>query len=650
MSGQGPPSIYEFGGFELDVTQRLLRSKEGRPVPLTPRVFEALSYLVAHNGQLIEKSALLEAVWPRVVVEEGSLSQAIYELRRALGERPDEHRFIVTVPGRGYQFVAEVTHRERPSTNMAEAQPPGVAPQLATRHEAASRPHLRYVVAAFAIAAGIMVAWYVIDTRPFGPSARQMGIAPTNVASVAVLPFVDLSPQRDQQHLSEGLSEELIHLLAQNPSLRVLPRTSSFSFKSQPFDVPKIASKLGATHIIEGSVRKGSERVRIAVKLIDAATSSHVWSQTYDRNVEDAIAIQQEIASAVATALNAALARDGPAKATTANLRAYEHFLLARFFFARRQLGDLRRAEQEYRRALELDPAFARAWVGLSGVYYVSLDRYVDFGMSRAQALERMRDAVDRALELDPKLAEAHVRRAMYQLEAGDREGGGEHARRAAALEPNNPVVLFWLSEIALSEGRLEDAVEFQSGAVRHDPLAPVPRANLGTILYFAGRFDEAEPELRRALQIAGAPDAAWGNPNDPSSAAGISLAKVLIAQRRYDEAFNLIQSWPPGQLRDSCLAQVHHARGEDREADAALKRLVASATAEPHWIAETYAHRGEVDQAFRWLTIAADRSRERHDGRQTWRMDIRYSPFVTSLHRDRRWKAWLAERDSYGR
>ena len=677
MSGQVSTSIYEFGDFELDATQRLLRSKEGRPVPLTPRVFETLLYLVGHAGQLIEKSALMEAIWPRVVVEEGSLSQAIYELRRALGERPDEHRFIVTVPGRGYQFVADVVRRERASATMTRTQPPEVAPQpsmaagpsaqddsLPQRstedipaanplarpawkvRQAISPAHILYFVTAFALAAGAMAVWHVVGTRAFDPSTGQPGVAQAAMATVAVLPFVDLSHQQDQQYLSEGLSEELIHALAQNSSLRVLARTSSFSFKGRDVDIATIAGKLGATHVIEGSVRKSSGRVRVAVHLIDGATSFRIWSQTYDRNLEDALAIQHEIASSIATALKLTLTGDQLAKAATTDPRAYEHFLLANFFFSRRQLGDVRQAEQAYRRAIELDPSFARAWAGLSGAYYISADRFDDLGLSRDEALERMRDAAERALALDPNLAVGHVRRAMHRFETGDRDGSREQARRAAALEPNNPLVLGWLANIALSEGRLDDAIDFLRRTTRNDPLTPAPRANLGTFLYFAGRFDEATTELRTALQLAGTPDGAWGNPNNPASDAALSLAKALTALRRFDEALALTQSWPEGQFRDNCLALVHYARGNRVEADAALRRLVASESTDPHWVAETYAHRGDIDEAFRWMTSAAERSRERHEAWQAWRMDIRYSPFVTSLHRDRRWKAWLAEKE----
>ena len=317
---------------------------------------------------------------------------------------------------------------------------------------------------------------------------------------------------------------------------------------------------------------------------------------------------------------------------------------MARFFFNRRQAGDIIAARDGYERSLELDRNFAPAWAGLAGVYFLSVWND-ELGLSRDEALARMRDAAEQSLALDPNLAVAHLRLSAHRLLTGDQEGAREHERHAAALDPENAMVLSGLAGNALMEGRLEDAIKFQERAVLRDPVDLVARANLGTLLYFAGRLDDATKELRTVLQATGTPDVtAWKNPDSPANAASISLAKTLIAARQFDQALALIQSWPEGQYRDQCLALVHHTLGNTSEADAALERLVASTATDPHWVAETYAQRGEIDQAFRWLASAAERSREERDPVQLWRLDIRYSPFVTSLHRDQRWKAWLGE------
>jgi Tfp pilus assembly protein PilF len=425
--------------------------------------------------------------------------------------------------------------------------------------------------------------------------------------------------------------------------LRVLARTSSFSFQNRDVDTVTIARALGATHVLTGSLRKSDDGLSITAQLVGGAATSPAWRKTYDRRREDAAAILVEIATEVAAALNSTVAGNRIDNSTAADPRAYEHFLLARFFFNRRQSGDISQAESAYRRSLQFDSTAARTWAGLAGVYYLSLWNN-ELGLSRDETLERMRDAADQALTLDPNVAEAHLRLSAHRLLTGDRHGAREHERRAAELEPDNPMVLSGLAGDALAEGRPNDAIAFQRRAVLRDPMNLVARANLGTILYFAGRPDEAAAELRTVLQFTGTPDAAWQNPDSPASAAAISLAKVLIVTRRFDEALTLIQSWPMGQYRDQCLALVYHALGNIGESNAALERLATSQTTEPHWVAEAYAQRGEVDQAFRWIASAAARSRESGDPVHLWRLDIRYSPFVASLHRDRRWKAWLAE------
>jgi TolB-like protein/DNA-binding winged helix-turn-helix (wHTH) protein/Tfp pilus assembly protein PilF len=671
--------IYEFGDFHLDPVQRLLRSRvDGRVVQLMPRVFEMLLYLVEHPGQLLEKSTLMKAVWPNVVVEEGNLTQAIHELRRALEERPGDHRFIVTVPGRGYSFVADVALRSRPphdlgptkttqaaigstaiaaSAAAAPGEPSvevGSAPTettsvgldpLQVRVGNRSRHVLWPSMAVLVLALGIYAVWLLVGTG--ADPSRNPVAERTSPASIAVLSFTDLSPGRDQGYFSDGLSEELIHLLAHTASLRVIARTSSFSFKHKDVDVATIARQLGVTHVLEGSVRRAGNRVRISVQLIDGASSLHVWSQTYDQNVDDIIAVQREIATSVASALKATLAGAKVAATTPVptDLRVYEQFLRARFLYYRRHSGDIKEAEAVYRLALETDPTFARAWAGLSAVYLVeAAGETNELGLSRDVALARARDAAEGALKLAPDLAEAHVRFATYRFETGDRAGAREQIYRAAALEPDNPLVLGILAGIAVREGRLEDAIDQMRQAVVRDPLALAFRYALGVHLFYAARFGEARTELQRSLQLGGPPAAA---PSDRMNAqVAHDIAQTLIAENRHDEALALIQSWPEGAYRDHGFALVEHARGNRIEADKAVQRLIAAAERPHHvaMVAEIYANRGDVDQAYKWLTKAAERSRQQQDVWQDWRLDIRYSPFVGALHQDPRWKAWLAE------
>jgi TolB-like protein/Tfp pilus assembly protein PilF len=451
---------------------------------------------------------------------------------------------------------------------------------------------------------------------PVDPSPAQ-----ADQKSIAVLPFTDLSPEQDQQYFADGLAEELLNILAQSRRLRVIARTSSFSFKGENVDIPTVASKLNVTHVLEGSVRKSGDQVRITVQLIDTATSSHLWSQTYDRELDDIFEVQGDIAATVADALRVALGGDNR-PGIPGNAQAYESFLRAKFFFQRRAPGDLALARQYYEQALDTDPDFARAWAGLAGVFWIQT---VDGVLERDTGLEKLRDAAERALSLDPELAEAHLRLKNYLWAVGDSNAAREHQSRAAALEPSNPLLLGFRAGAAAANGRWEEAIELQRRAVAADPLIALNRDNLAFFLLFAGRLEEATDESSKATEL------------DPSRPDDI-LALVLISRRQFDEALRLVREWPESADRTQYLAFVYHGLGRKADADRQLENLVASHGAgEPFRVAEVYAFRGETEEAFRWLQATARLAPERRPS------VARFSPFLRPLHTDARWDAWDA-------
>jgi TolB-like protein/tetratricopeptide (TPR) repeat protein len=593
MPAPQPHLIYEFGDFELDALRHVLLSRaDGQQVNITGRVLEALVYLVERPGQLVDKKALIEALWPHVVVEEGNLTQTIHTLRRVLGEKPGEHRYIATVPGRGYRFVAEV--KVRAGQTKVDAVP-------------SRRP--RIVVAGAAL------------SQP----------------SIAVLPFVDMSIEQDQQYFAEGLSEEILNLLAQTDALRVIARTSSFSFKDQKADIGTIAQRLAVTHVLEGSVRKSGERVRITAQLIDGSTSAHVWSDTFDRDVHDIFGVQREIASAVADALHVTLSRVGPRRAETTSTQAYEHYLQGRHLFNRRSAGDLLQAKSHFEQAVQIDPSYGRAWTALAGVYSVA--RYADVQLP--DEMQNWRVVAERALALAPDLAETHIRAAQYYGHAGDKNTMRAHFERAEGIDPDEPLVIGLSVSDAVVAGRLEDAIELQRRVVSADPLSATHRGNLGGLLMRVGRMQEAQAELERALEL---------------SPAGTNMiedvADVLILQGRIDEALNVIPRIPAGYSQDKRFALVHFARGEESQGNAMLSRLLALAQ-EPDSdptvavaVAEVYAARNDADSAFEWLDTAHRRSKSQPKSRLPyWALyeDLHYAPYLKSLHADPRWRELLA-------
>jgi TolB-like protein/DNA-binding winged helix-turn-helix (wHTH) protein/tetratricopeptide (TPR) repeat protein len=610
--------IHEFGDFELDTLRRVLVSRiDGQQVDITGRVIEALVYLVERPGQLVEKKALIEALWPHVIVEDGNLSQTIHTLRRVLGEKPGEHRYIATVPGRGYKFVAEVKVRG------AQTAPVAVPSR---------RP--KWILAGIGSAMVLLAVIAVLAWRDRSPPPAPPAIAAQ--PSIAVLPFVDMSAEQDQAHFADGLSEEILNILAHADALRVIARTSSFSFRDQNADIGTIAQRLAVSHVLEGSVRKSGERVRITAQLIDGATSAHVWSDTYDRDVHDIFGVQREIAAAVADALHVTLRRAGPTRAETSSTQAYEHYLQGRHLFHRRSGEDLLQAKSHFEEAVRIDPDYGRAWAGLAGVYLVGRYERVDL----PDAMPNWRVAAERAVTAAPDLAEAHVRAAQYYLHAGDEKAAQSHIDRATTLDPQEPLLLGRTLARLINAGRLEDAIELQVGIVATDPLSAANRGTLGSLLAMVGRLPEAEAELERALEL---------------SPAGVNtlaaIADVLILQGRTDEALEVIPRLPDGHLRYVRLALAHFARGDEREANADLARLLALAEnpdSEPAVavaVAEVYAARNDTDRAFQWLNTAS-RGLLKQPGilPSAVLVDlVHMSPFLKPLHADPRWNPLLA-------
>jgi adenylate cyclase len=312
---------YEFHGFRLDPHQRLLSNSDGRPIPLSPKVFETLLYFVERRGELLDKTTLLKAIWPNVVVEENSLNQNISTLRRALGESPGEHRFIVTEPGRGYRFVAAVKTVVAPGAGASAA---------------AAQPWQQST-----------------STSPATTPSRD---------SIAVLPFANLTGDPGKEYFSDGMAEELIYALARVPGLHVPSRTSSFAYKGRNVDLRQIATDLRVGAVLEGSVRSAGERIRVTAQLIDADSGYHIWAQNYDRKFEDLFELQDELAREIVRAMRASLSGDAKSALAQAppthDLEAYHLLLQAVAMFSTAQIE---RAYELVQRAVARDPQFARA-------------------------------------------------------------------------------------------------------------------------------------------------------------------------------------------------------------------------------------------------------------------------------------------------
>jgi len=453
-----------------------------------------------------------------------------------------------------------------------------------------ARPWKRYAAAVLVLAA--LVPAYRLTRRLVRPVDRRP-------PSVAVLPFEDMSPGHDQSYFADGVAEEVLNALTRVPGLRVTGRTSSFQFRGHPEDLREIGRKLDAASILEGSVRMEGRRVRVTAQLIDAGDGFHLWSDSYDRELTDIFAVQDDIARAVAGALQVALIDSRQPTSNVHNPGAYQAYLLGRFFYRRQSKENLEKALEYFERAVTLEPAFAAAWQGVASVraYQAGLG-YVpsDEGYARARA------DVKRALDLDGQLGSAHALLGWIQMSHDwDWEGAESSFERARSLQPGLGAGLVEGAQLALSLGRVEQARELAGRAVELDPLSTQPHFTQGLVAYFSGHADEARGAFRRLLELQ----------PEVTNAHGL-LAQIALLESRPDEAMKEIQLERDPYWRLPGLALVHHARGKRAASDEALNEFIRNyQEVGAYQVAQVYAFRGERDRAFEWL----DRAFTQHDG-----------------------------------
>jgi TolB-like protein/Flp pilus assembly protein TadD len=489
-----------------------------------------------------------------------------------------------------------------------------------------SRPELAILATIVALVGGTLW-WYVsrIDESAWVADTGVMNTKhalPPDAASIAVLPFVNMSPDKDQEYFADGMSEELLNLLTQLPQLRVIARTSSFSFKGKEVDIATIARTLNVAHVLEGSVRKSGDTVRITVQLIRASDSSHLWSQTYDRKLADVFQVQDDIARAVVSELKIKLLA-APPKARATDPKAYALFLQAREIDRQRTVAAREQSIALYQQALALDPAYTAAWVGLADAYcspvYPSLQR-------RDEGIRLAREAIEKALALDPEYAPAHAQLGYIAgLYTGDLAAAARHHEHALALEPANPDILRFASALARRLGRLDKAIAIGEYQIARDPVSAEGHYSLGLAYRYAGRLDEAIAEFRTALRLSP------GHRN-----AHAMIGEVLLQKGDAQGALAEIQQEADAKLRLDGLPLAYHALGRKVESDAALAELIRKyEQTSAYTIATVLAYRGEADRAFEWLDKAVQ-----YDDPNLGSLAV--YPLFTNLHSDPRWLPFL--------
>ena len=567
--------VYEFAGFRLDTGRRVLRKAGGSVVALTPRVFDTLLQLVEGSGVVLEKEALMAAIWPDQIVEENNLSQNISTLRRALGETPGAPRFILTVPGRGYRFLAEVTI--------------GTGGQNST---AASAQPLRETSLAL----------------------------PARV--IAILPFKPLVLAEQNPALELGMADTLIAKLGNNREIVVRPLSSVRRFGAADQDPLAAGRQLEAGAVLDGAIQRAGDQIRVTVRLLQVADGSSLWAGTFDEKFTSVFAVQDAISQKVAQALSLQLTREEEKSLTkhgTQNAAAYERYLIGRYHWNKLIAPELRRSIESFKEATAADPQYAQAYFGLAECYRALA---ITSDVPSGETMPRARAAAEKAIAIDPSFGEAHASLAFIHFWYDwDWEGAEREAKKAVALSPKAGFCHMAHAHVLSDLGRHDEAMAAAARCRALDPVSLIFNVIEGAVLFYARRQEAAEARLRKAIEL-----------NPRFWIAHLFLAKVQTERGEYAEALDSL-----GKARAfsqdnsepiSLQGYVSAMAGEEGKARTVLEELKVLARQRyipPNSFAVVHLGLGERDETFAWLEKAcADR-----DVRLSFlKVDPKWDPF----------------------
>ena len=653
--------LYEFGPFVLNTSERTLL-RDGRRVPLRPKLFNLLLVLVENSGRLVEKDELMRTVWQGRFVEEGNINKTVSMLRQALGEDPALHQYIETVPTLGYRFVAEVRTAggggdaelvvetqtragvvfeevvdDEPAADgaalLADAavtKMPGAtetvetAAPVAALHAGKSERRLKSwaLPAAAAVIVALAATGYLFFFKGGGEP----------IDSVAVLPFVNEGGDPEVEYLSDGISESLINSLSQLPKLKVIARSSSFKYKGREVDPRDAARTMGAAAILTGRVARRGDDLLISVELVDARDNTHVWGEQYNHEFSDIFQAQDEIAKEIVERLRLKLSSEQEKLLTkhyTENTEAYKLYLQGRYYGSKWTEEGWKKSLEYYNRAIDIDPNYALAYTGLSSSY-VLLGLFG--AMPQKDAYPRGKAAALKALQLDDSLAEAHAALGdVKELYDWDFAGAKGEIKRAIEINPNDADIHQTYGYHFIHMGQFDEAITEMRRAVELDPLTVENLASLADAYIYARQPDQAIEQCKKALEM-----------DQNYSEAHFFLARALEQKGMYQEAITEFQKaialsdGSPEAL--SGLGHAYAVSGKRDKAQKVIDDLKEQSTRryiDPGLIAIIHAGRGEKDEAFRWLEKA-------YEDRSSLLVHAKAEPELDSLRSDQRFQDLL--------
>jgi len=594
-------SVHRFAAFEINLHSGQLR-KSGMRLRLSGQPFQVLAVLVERPGELVTREELRSKLWlaDTFVDFDHGLNNAVARIREVLDDSSDAPRYVETIPRRGYRFIAPLTD-SRPTAVPASAKL-GPASEITRRQASAPSvlPTEKRLIRRRVLLGGVAVlALFTIILALYRSSAAKRTTHPA-INSLAVLPLKNLSGDPGQEYLADGMTEALIGYLSRIHDLRVISRTSAMHFKDSSLAVPEIARTLRVDAIVEGSVIREGSRIRVHAQLIRAATDEHFWSETYDRELREVLALQSDVAQSIARKVEVTVTGKEHERLTAArpvSPEVYESYLKGRFAKSNNR-AEIEESIAYFEEAIRKDRTFAPAYVGLADAYD-SLG-LVFIGVPPGEVRPKVIGAARKALELDPELAEAHVRLAdVYQKTWRWSDAEAEY-KRALELKPNDPSAHLGFASWLLCRGRTEEALRWAQRARELDPLGAIG-SGTGGILFYARRYDEAMHELRSALAV---------RPDD--AMALWYLGFVLTAKGQPEEAIPVLEravsisDRSPGVIGVLVRAYAHAGRRPDAlRLLAELKRRRQAGYIPAAAFVNGYLGLGENDEAFAWLERA---------------------------------------------
>jgi TolB-like protein/DNA-binding winged helix-turn-helix (wHTH) protein/Tfp pilus assembly protein PilF len=609
MESPPPNSVVRFGTYEVSLQSGEVR-KAGLRIRVQQQPMKLLQILLEHPREVVTREELRSRVWPNESFGDfdQALNIAIGKLRSALGDSADNPRFIETLPKRGYRFIADVSVLD---AGTRPKMPESVAGDLPGSQEKKTEPGHTLHGAALAVAPKprLWLTGRVIGALAFvlGLSIlsvwlfRSRGPAPTGIRSLAVLPLENLSGDASQNYFADGMTDELITDLAQISALRVISRTSVMAYKGARKPLPQIARELNVDAVVEGTVLRSGDQVRITAQLIEASTDKHLWSQSYEGELRDTLALQSRVASAIADQIRINLTpREQAAlkNAKVVNPEAYESYLKGRYFWNKRTADGLKAALAYFKQATEEDPNYTKAYSGLADTYAL-LGDWQYAVMTPKEAFPEAKAAAIHALELDNTLGEAHNSLA-FVLDGfdWDLDAGGKEFQRAIELNPGYATAHHWYAWHLALLGRFDEAIAEMRKAENLDPLSLIINADFAELLGLAHSYDDSIRQSLKTIEM------------DPNFAlAHNQLAQAYLQKHMYAEAVAELQKAvklsgdSPTCIAN--LARAYVASGKREEAVKLLNALKKRSTAgysNASEIAMIYASLGDKDQAMNWL------------------------------------------------